>query len=225
MASNFFDTAKSVKTGAEALLDRLKSDRETLAQLLASAKAAENRLIEKEQREKREQAEKEKAERLKKFLESGESNAYVVDAADQASEAAAQNAPEPPAEPVKAEAPAVEPAPAAAAEQPAPKAQDAWVAGRRAARDDRRADPRVRAEARGRIGRVKPQQTPEPRVLRRGAVGLGAGHAKVRHLGTEPVVLQKRGAGGEHGLERTHHAAREPVCAVLNGVDGLCRHV
>ena len=123
MASNFFDTAKSVKTGAEALLDRLKSDRETLAQLLASAKAAENRLIEKEQREKREQAEKEKAERLKKFLESGESNAYVVDAADQASEAAAQNAPEPPAEPVKAEAPAVEPAPAAAAEQPAPKAE------------------------------------------------------------------------------------------------------
>ncbi len=123
MASNFFDTAKSVKTGAEALLDRLKSDRETLAQLLASAKAAENRLIEKEQREKREQAEKEKAERLKKFLESGESNAYVVDAADQASEAAAQNAPEPPAEPVKAEATAVEPAPAAAAEQPAPKAE------------------------------------------------------------------------------------------------------
>ena len=123
MASNFFDTAKSVKTGAEALLDRLKSDRETLAQLLASAKAAENRLIEKEQREKREQAEKEKAERLKKFLESGESNAYVVDAADQASEAAAQNAPEPPAEPVKAEAPAVEPAPAVAAEQPAPKAE------------------------------------------------------------------------------------------------------
>ncbi|MBR2605240.1 MAG: translation initiation factor IF-2 [Clostridia bacterium] len=123
MASNFFDTAKSVKTGAEALLDRLKSDRETLAQLLASAKAAENRLIEKEQREKREQAEKEKAERLKKFLESGESNAYVVDAADQASEAAAKDAPEPPAEPVKAEAPAVEPAPAAAAEQPAPKAE------------------------------------------------------------------------------------------------------
>ena len=123
MASNFFDTAKSVKTGAEALLDRLKSDRETLAQLLASAKAAENWLIEKEQREKREQAEKEKAERLKKFLESGESNAYVVDAADQASEAAAKDAPEPPAEPVKAEAPAVEPAPAAAAEQPAPKAE------------------------------------------------------------------------------------------------------
>ena len=123
MASNFFDTAKSVKTGAEALLDRLKSDRETLAQLLASAKAAENRLIEKEQREKREQAEKEKAERLKKFLESGESNAYVVDAADQASEAAAKDAPEPPAEPVKAEAPAVEPAPAVAAEQPAPKAE------------------------------------------------------------------------------------------------------
>ena len=123
MASNFFDTAKSVKTGAEALLDRLKSDRETLAQLLASAKAAENRLIEKEQREKREQAEKEKAERLKKFLESGESNAYVVDAADQASEAAAKDAPEPPAEPVKAEAPAVEPAPAAAAEQPALKAE------------------------------------------------------------------------------------------------------
>ena len=83
MASNFFDTAKSVKTGAEDLLDRIKTNREALAELLASAKAAENRLIEKEQREQREQAEKEKAERLKKFLESGESNAYVVDAADQ----------------------------------------------------------------------------------------------------------------------------------------------
>ena len=107
MASNFFDTAKSVKTGAEALLDRLKSDRETLAQLLASAKAAENRLIEKEQREKREQAEKEKAERLKKFLESGESNAYVVDAEAQVSEAAAPKPAEPQAEQT-AEAPKAE---------------------------------------------------------------------------------------------------------------------
>ena len=62
MASNFFDTAKSVKSGAEALLDRIKTDRESLSALLASAKAAENRLIEKEQREQREQAEKETAE-------------------------------------------------------------------------------------------------------------------------------------------------------------------
>ena len=107
MASNFFDTAKSVRTGAEDLLNRIKSDKERLSELLASARAAENKLIEKEQREQREQAEKEKAERLKKFLESGESNAYVVDAADQASEAAAQNIPEPPAEePPKEEAPA-----------------------------------------------------------------------------------------------------------------------
>ena len=36
MASNFFDTAKSVKTGAEELLNRLKSDREALSQLLGS---------------------------------------------------------------------------------------------------------------------------------------------------------------------------------------------
>ncbi|MBQ6145660.1 MAG: translation initiation factor IF-2, partial [Clostridia bacterium] len=114
MASNFFDTANSVRTGAEELLNRLKSDREALSQLLAAAKAAETRLIEKEQREQREQAEKEKAERLKKFLESGESNAYVVDAADQVNEATAQAAPEPPAEPTQAEAPA-------AAEQPAPQ--------------------------------------------------------------------------------------------------------
>ena len=117
MASNFFDTAKSVRTGAEGLLDRIKTNRESLAQLLASAKAAENRLIDKEQREQREQAEKEKAERLKKFLESGESNAYVVDAADQVSEAVVQDAPQPPAEPT-AEAPAAEaPAPV---EQPVP---------------------------------------------------------------------------------------------------------
>ena len=65
MASNFFDTANSVRTGAEELLNRLKSDREALSQLLAAAKAAETRLIEKEQREQREQAEQEKAERLK----------------------------------------------------------------------------------------------------------------------------------------------------------------
>ena len=136
MASNFFDTAKSVRTGAEELLDRIKSDRESLSQLLASAKAAENRLIEKEQREQREQAEREKAERLKKFLESGESNAYVADEADQVSQAVAQNAPEPPAEPPKAEAPApaepqTEPAPAVEAPaqkpeapvKPAPKAE------------------------------------------------------------------------------------------------------
>ena len=134
MASNFFDTAKSVRTGAEELLNRLKSDREALSQLLAAAKAAEMRLIEKEQREQREQAEKEKAERLKKFLESGESNAYVVDAADQVSEAQAQDAPEPPAEPAKTEAPAeadqpapIQPAPAAPVEEapakPAPRPQ------------------------------------------------------------------------------------------------------
>ena len=125
MASNFFDTAKSVKTGAEALLDRIKSDRESLSALLASAKAAETRLIEKEQREQREQAEREKAERLKRFLESGESNAYVADEADQVSEAVAQNAPEPPAEPVApAEVPAAAEEPAAApAAEPAPQVE------------------------------------------------------------------------------------------------------
>ena len=123
MASNFFDTAKSVKTGAEELLNRLKSDREALSQLLASAKAAENRLIEKEQREQREQAEREKAERLKKFLESGESNAYVVDAADQVSEATVQTAPEPPAQTPQAAAPAAEPAPVAQMERSAPPAE------------------------------------------------------------------------------------------------------
>ena len=125
MASNFFDTAKSVRTGAEELLDRIKSDREALSQLLASAKAAENRLIEKEQREQREQAEKEKAERLKKFLESGESNAYVADEADQVRVATVQDAPEPPVEQPKAEAPvAVEqPLPAEPKEKPAPKAE------------------------------------------------------------------------------------------------------
>ena len=124
MASNFFDTAKSVKSGAEALLDRIKADRESLSALLASAKAAENRLIEKEQREQREQAEREKAERLKRFLESGESNAYVADEADQVSEATAQAAPEPPAEPApQAEAPAPEGPVAKPVEQPAPQAE------------------------------------------------------------------------------------------------------
>ena len=125
MASNFFDTAKSVKTGAEALLDRIKSDRESLSALLASAKAAETRLIEKEQREQREQAEREKAERLKRFLESGESNAYVADEADQVKVAAAQDAPEPPAEPVApAEVPAAAEEPAAApAAEPAPQVE------------------------------------------------------------------------------------------------------
>ncbi len=119
MATNFFDTANSVKTGAQGLLERIKSDRESLSALLASAKAAEQRLIEKEQREQREKAEKEKAERLKKFLESGASNAYVVDAADQVSQAAEKDAPAPEQPPVQ-EAPAEPPAPEPAIERPAP---------------------------------------------------------------------------------------------------------
>ncbi len=188
MASNFFDTAKSVKTGAEGLLDRIKTNREALAQLLASAKAAENRLIEKEQREQREQAEREKAERLKRFLESGESNAYVVDAADQVTEARAQEAPEPAAEPqaapsIQAEAPAAEGGtePSAKAEtaapvsvRPAPKAEapaqppqkPAYVA--REDRPRRDNGPRPAAQDR-RIGDNRPASAMADRPRRDGA--------------------------------------------------------
>ena len=80
MATNFMDTAKSVRIGAKGLLDRLGQNREAASSLLGVAKGAEGRLVEKEQREEKERAEREKAERLQRFLESGETNAYVGDA-------------------------------------------------------------------------------------------------------------------------------------------------
>ena len=135
--ANFFDTANVVKTDAKTLLERIKADRDALNELLSAAKATETRLMEKEQREQREQAEKEKAERLKKFLESGESNAYVGDAADQERVAMAQDMPKPPAEEkpqpepaAPAETPAPQPTPVAAPVQPAttPVQKPAYVA-------------------------------------------------------------------------------------------------
>ena len=148
--ANFFDTANVVKTDAKTLLERIKADRDALNELLSAAKATETRLMEKEQREQREQAEKEKAERLKKFLESGESNAYVGDAADQERVAMAQDMPKPPVEEkpqpepaAPAETPAPQPTPVAAPVQPAttPVQKPAYVA---------RPDDRPRTEDRPR---------------------------------------------------------------------------
>ncbi len=148
--ANFFDTANVVKTDAKTLLERIKADRDALNELLSAAKATETRLMEKEQREQREQAEKEKAERLKKFLESGESNAYVGDAADQERVAMAQDMPKPPAEEkpqpepaAPAETSAPQPTPVAAPVQPAttPVQKPAYVA---------RPDDRPRTEDRPR---------------------------------------------------------------------------
>ena len=148
--ANFFDTANVVKTDAKTLLERIKADRDALNELLSAAKATETRLMEKEQREQREQAEKEKAERLKKFLESGESNAYVGDAADQERVAMAQDMPKPPMEEkpqpepaAPAETPAPQPTPVAAPVQPAttPVQKPAYVA---------RPDDRPRTEDRSR---------------------------------------------------------------------------
>ena len=148
--ANFFDTANVVKTDAKTLLERIKADRDALNELLSAAKATETRLMEKEQREQREQAEKEKAERLKKFLESGESNAYVGDAADQERVAMAQDMPKPPVEEkpqpepaAPAETPAPQPTPVAAPAQPAttPVQKPAYVA---------RPDDRPRTEDRPR---------------------------------------------------------------------------
>lgn len=95
------ETAKSVRTGARDLLERIEQNRKAAAALLDSAKAAESRLVEKEARQRKIREEKEKAERLQRFLESGETGGYVADAE-----------PEPQPEP---------PAPKAAEPAPAPK--------------------------------------------------------------------------------------------------------
>ena len=80
MATNFMETAKSVRTGARDLLERIEQNRKAAAALLDSAKAAESRLVEKEARQRKIREEKEKAERLQRFLESGETGGYVADA-------------------------------------------------------------------------------------------------------------------------------------------------
>ena len=68
MATNFMETAKSVRTGARDLLERIEQNRKAAAALLDSAKAAESRLVEKEARQRKIREEKEKAERLQRFL-------------------------------------------------------------------------------------------------------------------------------------------------------------
>ena len=174
--ANFFDTANVVKTDAKTLLERIKADRDALNELLSAAKATETRLMEKEQREQREQAEKEKAERLKKFLESGESNAYVGDAADQERVAMAQDMPKPPAEEkpqpepaAPAETPAPQPTPVAAPAQPAttPVQKPAYVArpddrGRTEDRPRRDNGPRSAGTDR-RPGDTRPAASDRPR--------------------------------------------------------------
>ena len=174
--ANFFDTANVVKTDAKTLLERIKADRDALNELLSAAKATETRLMEKEQREQREQAEKEKAERLKKFLESGESNAYVGDAADQERVAMAQDMPKPPAEEkpqpepaAPAETPAPQPTPVAAPVQPAttPVQKPAYVArpddrGRTEDRPRRDNGPRSAGTDR-RPGDTRPAASDRPR--------------------------------------------------------------
>ena len=174
--ANFFDTANVVKTDAKTLLERIKADRDALNELLSTAKATETRLMEKEQREQREQAEKEKAERLKKFLESGESNAYVGDAADQERVAMAQDMPKPPAEEkpqpepaAPAETSAPQPTPVAAPVQPAttPVQKPAYVArpddrGRTEDRPRRDNGPRPAGTDR-RPGDTRPAASDRPR--------------------------------------------------------------
>ena len=146
MATNFMETAKSVRTGARDLLERIEQNRKAAAALLDSAKAAESRLVEKEARQRKIREEKEKAERLQRFLESGETGGYVADAepepqpeppAPKATEPAPapkeevppvpetrqEEAPQPAPAPAPETAPA--PRPAAKAEQPARTEQPA----------------------------------------------------------------------------------------------------
>ena len=106
MATNFLDTAKSLKEEMQALLNKLEAAKGTIGTLLDAARRTEGSMIDREEREKQEREERERAERLKAMLESD---------TDVVAHAGGTNEPEPKAE---------EPAPAAVEPQPEPVAPE-----------------------------------------------------------------------------------------------------
>ena len=106
MATNFLDTAKSLKEEMQALLNKLEATKGTIGTLLDAARRTEGSMIDREEREKQEREERERAERLKAMLESD---------TDVVAHAGGTDEPEPKAE---------EPAPAAVEPQPEPVAPE-----------------------------------------------------------------------------------------------------
>ena len=106
MATNFLDTAKSLKEEMQALLNKLEAAKGTIGTLLDAARRTEGSMIDREEREKQEREERERAERLKAMLESD---------TDVVAHAGGTDEPEPKAE---------EPAPAAVEPQPEPVAPE-----------------------------------------------------------------------------------------------------
>ncbi len=70
MATNFLDTAKSLKEEMQALLNKLDTTKGTIGTLLDAARRTEGSMIDREEREKQAREERERAERLKAMLES-----------------------------------------------------------------------------------------------------------------------------------------------------------
>lgn len=70
MATNFLDTAKSLKEEMQALLNKLDTAKGTIGTLLDAARRTEGSMIDREEREKQAREERERAERLKAMLES-----------------------------------------------------------------------------------------------------------------------------------------------------------
>ena len=114
MATNFLDTAKSLKEEMQALLNKLEAAKGTIGTLLDAARRTEGSMIDREEREKQEREERERAERLKAMLESD---------TDVVAHAGGTDEPEPKAE---------EPAPAAVEPQPEPVAPEKTAEVRKA---------------------------------------------------------------------------------------------
>ena len=109
MATNFLDTAKSLKEEMQALLNKLEAAKGTIGTLLDAARRTEGSMIDREEREKQEREERERAERLKAMLESDTdvvAHAGGTDEPEPKAEEPAPAAVEPQAEPVAPEKPA-----------------------------------------------------------------------------------------------------------------------
>lgn len=137
MANNgFLETARQLQGDVKALLERVALAQSAVADLLAGTKAAEERMIEKEEQERRERLERERQERLRSVLASDKDLAVHVGGVDEAEEAPAaqeQSAPAPQEPAVQAPAAQEEPAAPAAPEAPqsAPQQAEPRAAARR----------------------------------------------------------------------------------------------
>ncbi len=70
MATNFLETAKTLKTEMQTLLHALEATKGSIGELLDAARRTEGSMIDREEKEKQEREAKERAERLKALLES-----------------------------------------------------------------------------------------------------------------------------------------------------------